>query len=369
MKFPIEFTSLLFKKPSNKNDVENGFIEGSQNQILGTVISFRTGFTLLGALFLIYFSFKIFKVDWDSTLDTFKTLDIAKYFIAFAAYYLSFLFRGLRWKIISFNASVLDRSPDCDSTLRHASSFQYSVLVLSGWFVNSVAWLRLGDVYRAYCLGVISKLGFSWGIGTLVAERFLDMIIVLALILASVMMLSSGVKNQALDFLVIFALIITAILTGFVLLLAIAGKRLASRLPISVRSHYSQFKIGVLNSFKNIFMITFLGLAAWFMEITRLFFVTTSLNVDMSIYLIILATMSNAVLSTFPTPGGIGIVEPGLTGIFIISVSSSDAASITLLDRSITYLSVLIFGGLTFLLYQAWFQKKSKMIMSTHDVG
>ena len=361
MKFPTEFTSLLFRRLLKKNELESDFA-GKQNRIFGTVSSIQTGLTLVGAIFLIYFSFKVFRVDWASTLDTFKTLDVAKYFIAFIAYYLSFLFRGLRWKIISFNASVLDRSSDCDSMPNHASTFHYSVLVLSGWFVNSVAWLRLGDVYRAYCLGVISKLGFSWGIGTLVAERFLDMIIVFVMILASVTMLSAGVKNQALDVLVIFAFIITAILTIFVSLLAIGGKRLVSRLPILLRAHYSKFKIGVLNGFQNIFIVTFLGLAAWFMEITRLFFVADSLNIDMSIYLIILATMSNAVLSTFPTPGGIGIVEPGLTGIFIISVSSSDAASITLLDRSITYLSVLMFGGITFLLYQAWFQKKSKII-------
>ena len=361
MKFPTEPISLFFRRLSKKNDLESDFA-GKQNRIFGTVLSVRTGFTFLGAIFLIYFSFKVFRVDWTSALDAFKTMDVAKYFIAFIAYYLSFLFRGLRWKIISFNSSALDRSSGCDSILNHSSSFQYSALVLSGWFVNSVAWLRLGDVYRAYCLGVISKLGFSWGIGTLVAERFLDMIIVFTMILASVTIISSGVKNQALDFLVIFAFIITAALTIFVSLLAIAGKRLVSRLPILLRVHYSKFKIGVLNGFQNIFIVTFLGLAAWFMEITRLFFVADSLNIDMSIYLIILATMSNAVLSTFPTPGGIGIVEPGLTGIFIISVSSSDAASITLLDRSITYLSVLMFGGITFLLYQAWFQKKSKII-------
>ena len=361
MKFPTEFISLFFRRLSKKNDLGSDFA-GKQNRVFGTVLPVRTALTFLGAIFLIFFSFKVFRDDWASALDAFKTLDIVKYFIAFIAYYLSFLFRGLRWKIISFNSSALDRSSDGDSILNHASTFQYSALVLSGWFVNSVAWLRMGDVYRAYCLGVISKLGFSWGIGTLVAERFLDMIIVFLMILASLTMLSSGVKGQALDFLVIFAFIITAILTIFVSSLAIADKRLVSWLPIFLRSHYSKFKIGVLSGFKNIFLVTFLGLAAWLMEITRLYFVTDSLNIDMSIYFIILATMSNAVLSTFPTPGGIGIVEPGLTGIFIISVSSSDAASITLLDRSITYLSVLMFGGITFLLYQAWFQKKSKII-------
>ncbi len=52
---------------------------------------------------------------------------------------------------------MLGRSSGCDSVLSHISSFQYSVLVLSGCFVNSVAWLKLGDVYRGYSLGVISK--------------------------------------------------------------------------------------------------------------------------------------------------------------------------------------------------------------------
>ena len=68
--------------------------------------------------------------------------------------------------------------------------------------------------------------------------------------------------------------------------------------------------------------------------------------------------MSNAVLSTFPTPGGIGFVEPGLTGILLISVASSDAASVALLDRSITYLSILVFGGLAFWIHHICFSKE-----------
>ena len=96
-------------------------------------------------------------------MDTFKTLDVVKYFIAFSAYYLSFLFRGLRWKTIALNASQLDRSSRCDSVLSHTSSFQYSVLVLSGWFVNSVAWLRLGGCIQSLLSGCDLEIGVSLG--------------------------------------------------------------------------------------------------------------------------------------------------------------------------------------------------------------
>ena len=131
-----------------------------------------------------------------------------------------------------------------------------------------------------------------------------------------------------------------------------------SLIPTPVRPYYQKFKMGVLKSFKNIVVICGLGLLAWLMEVTRMFFVTEALNIEIPIYLIILASMSNAVLSTFPTPGGIGFVEPGLTGILLIFVASSDAAAVTLLDRSITYISILVLGGLAFLFHYIWFGRE-----------
>ena len=53
-------------------------------------------------------------------------------------------------------------------------------------------------------------------------------------------------------------------------------------------------------------------------------------------------------LSTVPTPGGIGAVEAGMTGLLVLSMPKADAASVAVLDRSITLLSVIAIGGLVF---------------------
>ncbi len=345
-----------------KKNLEDHFWNGSQNKALESFFSFIAAAIFLIGFLAIYIFFRFFHIDWDSAIDTLRSLHIGNYIVALITYYLSFLFRGMRWKIIARNASQADyaevHSIRPSPVISGFTNFRSTILVLCGWFVNSLIWLRLGDAYRAHRLGIISKLGFSWALGTLVAERVLDMAIVFVVILFSLIMFSSGIQKQAIQILVIFATIISFLLAGFILLLIYGEDRVIPLIPTRGRPYYLKFKMGVLKSFKDILIITGLGLLAWLMEVTRMFFVIESLSIEIPIYLIVLASMSNAVLSTFPTPGGIGFVEPGLTGILLISVASSDAASIALLDRSITYLSILILGGLVFLFNQIYFSKE-----------
>ena len=57
-------------------------------------------------------------------------------------------------------------------------------------------------------------------------------------------------------------------------------------------------------------------------------------------------TLANAMLTTVPiTPGGLGIVEPGILGLLTLSLPRSEAVSVALLDRSISYLSIVILGA------------------------
>ena len=353
----------IISKILKKKNLEDRFWNGNQNQALGSFLSFRTAAIFLVAFLSIYAFFKFFQIDWDSVIDALRSLHIGNYIVALISYYLSFLFRGMRWNIIAHNAFVADESEvhglgRCNPVISGFTNFRSTLLVLCGWFVNSLIWLRLGDAYRAYRLGIISKLGFSWALGTLVAERVLDMAIVFVAILFSLIMFSSGIQTEAIQILVIAATLITTLLFSFILLLMYGGNRVTLLMPARAQPYYLKFKMGVLKSFKNIVVITGLGLLAWILEFTRMFFVIESLSIGIPIYLVILASMSNAVLSTFPTPGGIGFVEPGLTGILLISVASTDAASIALLDRSITYLSILIFGGLAFWIHHIWFSKE-----------
>ena len=141
------------------------------------VLSPYTLLSLAIAIAFLYFLAVRFDLDWDQTWSNIKALDPLLYVLALLLYYLSFAFRGLRWRILSRSAGI-EEIPDA----RTPSAWRYSQLIIIGWFVNSVAWLRLGDAYRAYALSDEARTGFSWSLGTIFGERVMDMIAVFVLI-------------------------------------------------------------------------------------------------------------------------------------------------------------------------------------------
>ena len=67
-------------------------------------------------------------------------------------------------------------------------------LILLGWFTNSVTWFRLGDGYRAYAYAEDTKGSFSSTMGTILAERVLDMALVFILLgVATLFLVATGV--------------------------------------------------------------------------------------------------------------------------------------------------------------------------------
>ncbi|MGH2543069.1 MAG: lysylphosphatidylglycerol synthase domain-containing protein, partial [Ardenticatenaceae bacterium] len=108
---------------------------------LPTLLSFA-----IAAAFMFFLSTR-FDLDWGATWDNIRAMNPWLYLFGLLVYYLSFLIRGIRWRVLARNAG-LDREPGA----RLPSVSQSSQLILIGWFVNSITWLRLGDAYRAYAL-------------------------------------------------------------------------------------------------------------------------------------------------------------------------------------------------------------------------
>ena len=103
-----------------------------------------------------------------------------------------------------------------------------------------------------------------------------------------------------------------------------------------------------------------LGLAGWLMEAARLYLVIQSLDLSIALPLVLVVALGHAILSTVPTPGGVGAVEPGVTGLLALGMERSDAVSVTLVDRTITYLSILVFGSIALLLWQASIARRNR---------
>lgn len=296
-----------------------------------------------------------FDLDWSATWDNVRGMNPWLYALGFVFYYASFLFRGLRWRLLAINAGVLS-SPDA----RLPSPLQCSQLIVIGWFVNSITWLRLGDAYRAYAFSEDSKRGFSWSLGTILAERTLDMALIFGILVVFATVLAATSDTSASGYILISAFAMALALTTVIIAMKTYGVRLAQRLPLRIEDAYHRFHEGTIGSFKQLPVLAVLGLAAWFLEIGRLYFVIRALDMEVALALVPVVALGHAILSTVPTPGGLGAVEPGVTGLLLLSLERNEAVSVALVDRSITYVSVIAIGGLVLLLRQAMLARQHR---------
>ncbi|MCI0440011.1 MAG: flippase-like domain-containing protein [Chloroflexi bacterium] len=316
---------------------------------LPTLLSFG-----IAAAFIFFLSTR-FDLDWSATWDNIRAMNPWLYVLGLLMYYASFVFRGMRWRILARNAGI-DREPGA----RLPSVGQSSQLILIGWFVNSITWLRLGDAYRAYAFAEESRGKFSTSLGTVLAERVVDMIIIFALLLVSVIFLTTRRDSAASDYIVLAGFLMVLALVALLLAMRFGGARFARFLPGRFQGAYSRFQDGTLGSFKQLPLVFMLGAIGWSLEIARLYFVVEALGIDVGFWLVPVVALGHAILSTVPTPGGLGAVEPGITGLLTLSLARHNAVSIALVDRSITYVSVIVIGGIVFLLRQVAIARRSR---------
>src|SRR4029077_12045755 len=119
---------------------------------------------------------------------------------------------------------------------------------------------------------------------------------------------------------------------------------------------YESLRLGTVDSFDRLPALIGLTLLVWAAEGTRLGFVVFSLHlagVHLGPSQFLLIALVAALLTTVPfLPGGLGLVEAGMIGVLITvgGIPNSAAVSITLLDRSISYGSLIVVGFVIFVL-------------------
>ena len=287
-----------------------------------------------------------FDVDLAEVWDQVKASNLWYLALAVAVHYTTFAFRGARWRLLLRNAQGKESA---------VPGVAYcSQLVLLGWFANSVGWFRLGDAYRAYLYRDEQDASFSRTIGTILAERMLDAVLVLLLLLVAVPFLVGGGHQDAWLFLGISIALVVA-LAGALLAMMWARGRVLRTLPAWLAERYQRFHQGALASFAQLPPVTLLGLLGWLAETGRLFLVVQALDLDIDFPLVIFITLANSLLTLVPTPGGLGAVESGVAGLLVrlSSLSITPATALVLVDRAITYLSIILVGAALFLARQA----------------
>ncbi len=303
---------------------------------LPSVISLAVAVALLVVLWL------RFDVDLAATGRQIGAANPLYLFLAVAVHYSSFLFRGLRWRLLLENVREEGEA--------NPGVFHCSQLIFLGWFANSVSFFRLGDAYRAYLYYEERGASFARTMGTILAERALDTGIII-LLLAVTLPFLAGSNPEAAWLLAGTSGALLAALGLLVLTLYATRKGQGRWLPGWLAGRYRQFQAGTLGSFRRVPLATFWGLLGWLVEMGRIYLVALALGIELGGPLVVLTTLANSVLSLVPTPGGLGAVEWGLAGLLnqLSALSIAAIAALVLVDRSITYLSTIVVGGTLFL--------------------
>lgn len=296
------------------------------------------------ALAVLAFFFSRLELDFGSILSAVREADGRLVLLAFGVHYVTFPLRALRWRLLLQNAGVGPAAP---------SVLSLSRMIFLSWFANCVIPAKLGDAYRGYQLKQAAGVSFSTAMGTIVAERLLDMSVLVGLMLMAAWNLGgAGLGQNEFAQRVIggglLLLTIGAIGIGVMWLLR---DRLHVRLPGRVQAHYVRFQEGTLTSFSSLLAVVPLSIGVWLGEAGRLFLVAQAMNLGLPFPYVIFLSLANSLLTVVPfTPGGLGLVEAGVVGLLLlVGLEKETAVAAALVDRSISYWSIIVLGVPLFL--------------------
>ena len=311
---------------------------------LRTLISFGLGFAIL------VFLFTRVQIDVGAILDWLRQANPAWLAAALLAFYATFPVRGLRWRRLLDNVEQTTG----EEVDRRVGVPALSEIMFLGWFANCIVPAKLGDAYRAYLLKLNAGVSFSTTIGTILAERIIDVVVLFLLMLgATYLAFGRALPPEVLLLMQIGCALVVLVVIGLVSMRRL--RPLVQRLlPSRLHDQYQRFEAGTLGSFRGIPALVALSLVAWSGEVARLYLVTVALGLGgIAPSVVVFVALAAALMTTLPlTPAGLGFAEGTIVGILLLAaraglapgVDEHAAASIALLDRGISYWSLIVVG-------------------------
>jgi glycosyltransferase 2 family protein len=309
-----------------------------------TLLSFALGFAILA------FLFGHVQLDIGAILDRVRQANPFLLVAAFLAFYATFPVRALRWRRLLDNVE----SGTGEERGKRLGIAPLSEIIFLGWFANCIVPAKLGDAYRAYLLKLNAGVSFSTTIGTILAERIIDVVIlVLLMLVATGLSFGRAVPPEVLGLMQLGLVLVALVVAGLVGMRRL--RPLVERLlPTRLHAQYARFEHGTLNSFRGIPGLVGLTGVAWVGEVARLYLVTLSLGLGgIAQSVIVFVALAAALATTLPlTPAGLGFAEGAIVTVLGLAyeaglapgVDPHTAAGIALLDRAISYWSIIAIG-------------------------
>lgn len=269
---------------------------------------------------------------------------------AFGVYYAAFIARGYRWRLLLNSAGFQKEKnvniPKIPTLIE---------IIFLSWFVNCLVPAKLGDAYRGYLLKKNANASFSRTLGTIFAERIADVLVLFGLLCLGGLVAFSSVESKISDISLVFVfglVLVAAIIAGLVAL-RFASHYIERIIPARFRTMFHRFQQGTVSSFHRNTQLKLYGytMIIWLCEGARLYCVLQGLNIHLGLSVIVFIALASSLLTTIPfTPAGLGAVEG--TMVFVLTtfaVEKNLAGSVAILDRVISYWSIILFGAILYI--------------------
>ncbi len=264
---------------------------------------------------------------------------------AVAIYYVGFPIRGWRW-------AILIRGTGYPLKVKDSTE-----MILISWLVNCVVPAKLGDVYRGYLLRINTGVALTKTFGTVFIERVFDLIAIVVLGLAAGFWSFRSGMSKEVQIIFAVGLVVVMVLVVGLFVVRNFGRRILTRLPVPQRvvAMYDLFEEGLFSvDRRSLAPIAFATVLIWTTEALRLYFVITAMgfqDVTVGISGAFFVALIASLLTAVPfTPAGVGLVEGGMVFILhsVYDVPQTQALAISLVDRSISVLSVILVGSIAY---------------------
>lgn len=256
--------------------------------------------------------------------------------------------------------------------LHFASAF---TAMMAGYLFNNILPARAGELVRVHMIGKRAQLPRSTALGTVVLERTLDLLVLLAL-LAFVMIIQPLPGWAAYAGKVVAALAFAALAT--ILTLGFLGERIigmvlpwlgflpprfTQRLDVSGRAFVSG--ISALLHISHLTYFFALTAVAWVLELLLVYVLAQAFRLDLGFISLLFVMLVIALGTMVPaSPGYVGTFEVfGASALLLLGISGGAALGFVLT----LHMVVLLGSSLTGLVCLAWYGGNSKPVRADVD--
>ena len=305
-----------------------------------TAASFLLG---LVVLYLVYR--RGFGLEWDTLWSHVTSANLALLLLAFGVFYCSFPIRALRWRALLENVGY---SPGAGVPV--PSTVSLIRIMYLAWFANCVTIARLGDAYRGYLLKKAASVSFWVTLGTILAERLLDVVVLAAMLGATVLLAFRGTLPAETTGALFAGLILSTIGVCAVLVMRRLRGVVERVLPLRLHAHVERFEHGAAGSFKRVPLLVAYSIAGWIVEGSALYLTAAAVGAPVSVAAALMVALVASLLTTVPfAPSGLGFTEAGTVLLLAwLGLDTDVAGAVVLLFRTINYWSIVALGSVLY---------------------